>query len=273
MDYSTEEDFSTFTTKRRRTKRHRSLLSASASASSTYCGASDAAAIVTAATSDPPNKPTATSSTSYTSSSSASPSDHLHDVMSEVTIEEIDMANFLILLSQGLHKNTNTNTNTNNTVLYECKTCYRTFSSFQALGGHRTSHKKIKPPLSPSIIPSTDHHNTDNIDTKIKIVDNKVMRDRVHECSICGSEFPSGQALGGHMRRHRAAAPTPSSAEISPDGSTEVMDTGGGGPRNILSLDLNLPAPDDQDGQPDDHMENTFVHVLPRPAPLVDCHN
>ncbi|XP_057527223.1 zinc finger protein ZAT11 [Amaranthus tricolor] len=264
MDYSTEEDFSTFTTKRRRTKRHRSLLSASAS--STYCGGSDGA-VVTAA-SDPPNKAAAASSTSYTSSSSASPSDHLNDVMSEVTTEEIDMANFLILLSQGLHKNTN---NSNTTVLYECKTCNRTFSSFQALGGHRTSHKKIKPPLSPSIIPSTDHHNSDNIDAKIKIVDSKV-RDRVHECSICGSEFPSGQALGGHMRRHRAAAP-PSSTEIAPDGSTEVMDTGGGGPRNILSLDLNLPAPDDQDGQQDDHMENTFVHVLPRPAPLVDCHN
>ena len=27
---------------------------------------------------------------------------------------------------------------------------------------------------------------------------------RVHECSICGAEFASGQALGGHMRRHRA---------------------------------------------------------------------
>ncbi|PWS22253.1 hypothetical protein DKP78_19350, partial [Enterococcus faecium] len=26
--------------------------------------------------------------------------------------------------------------------VYECKTCSRTFPSFQALGGHRASHKK-----------------------------------------------------------------------------------------------------------------------------------
>ena len=28
----------------------------------------------------------------------------------------------------------------------------------------------------------------------------------VHRCSTCGAVFPTGQALGGHMRRHRAAA-------------------------------------------------------------------
>ncbi|URD80083.1 Zinc finger protein [Musa troglodytarum] len=57
--------------------------------------------------------------------------------------------------------------------VFECKTCNRRFLSYQALGGHRASHKKPA---------------------------------RVHECSVCGLEFAIGQALGGHMRRHRTAA-------------------------------------------------------------------
>ncbi|XP_074582398.1 uncharacterized protein LOC141838735 [Curcuma longa] len=67
--------------------------------------------------------------------------------------------------------------------VFECKTCSRKFTSFQALGGHRASHKKPK-------IAASDGGWED-------------ARPRVHECSICGLEFAIGQALGGHMRRHR----------------------------------------------------------------------
>lgn len=70
--------------------------------------------------------------------------------------------------------------------IYECKTCSRKFPSFQALGGHRTSHKKTK------IIAG-------------ELVEQVPVKPKTHECSICGLEFPLGQALGGHMRRHRAA--------------------------------------------------------------------
>ncbi|KAM7259646.1 hypothetical protein ACFE04_015387 [Oxalis oulophora] len=68
-----------------------------------------------------------------------------------------------------------------NVRLFECKTCNKQFPSFQALGGHRASHKKHQlEPSSPKKVKSK------------------------HECSICGLEFPMGQALGGHMRRHRS---------------------------------------------------------------------
>lgn len=67
--------------------------------------------------------------------------------------------------------------------VFECKTCSRQFTSFQALGGHRASHKK------PKIAASDGGW--------------EAARPRVHECSICGLEFAIGQALGGHMRRHR----------------------------------------------------------------------
>ena len=62
---------------------------------------------------------------------------------------------------------------------------------------------------------------------------------RVHECSICGAEFASGQALGGHMRRHRPLN-APERAVIAIAGA----DTKKEGSAGInLELDLNLPAP------------------------------
>ncbi|KAE8688865.1 Zinc finger protein ZAT12 [Hibiscus syriacus] len=73
-------------------------------------------------------------------------------------------------------------------VVFACKTCNKRFSSFQALGGHRASHKK--PRLTGGDAP------------EIPVSPKKP---KTHECSICGLEFSIGQALGGHMRRHRAA--------------------------------------------------------------------
>ncbi|XP_058763612.1 zinc finger protein ZAT11-like [Vicia villosa] len=71
---------------------------------------------------------------------------------------------------------------------FECKTCNRKFSSFQALGGHRTSHKKLKLEGDETVLKGYDHTNK---------------QPKMHKCSICGQEFKLGQALGGHMRRHR----------------------------------------------------------------------
>ncbi|MQK22417.1 C2H2-type zinc finger protein, partial [Escherichia coli] len=51
--------------------------------------------------------------------------------------ESIDLANSLVLLSKPFNKSYAP-------VEFECKTCKRKFSSFQALGGHRASHKKPK---------------------------------------------------------------------------------------------------------------------------------
>ncbi|KAG0449513.1 hypothetical protein HPP92_027272 [Vanilla planifolia] len=85
---------------------------------------------------------------------------------------------------------------------------------------------------------------------------------KVHVCSMCGSEFSSGQALGGHMRRHRPPAAT---AEIANAGEKKE--------RCVLSLDLNLPAPADDSGSP---FSITVVSALFPPAvptsALVGCH-
>ncbi|KAK7336982.1 hypothetical protein VNO77_17538 [Canavalia gladiata] len=71
---------------------------------------------------------------------------------------------------------------------FECKTCNRKFSSFQALGGHRASHKRPK-------LENEEQAQSLRLFNKPK----------THECSICGLGFSLGQALGGHMRKHRTA--------------------------------------------------------------------
>lgn len=238
--------------------------------------------------------------------------------------EEEDMANCLILLAQGerqshhhkikkkqqqqgeyhdgnINKTEKGNrrfaeistTATNNTkvgfYIYECKTCNRTFPSFQALGGHRASHKKPKliipeekkpqpqqpppPPQQPQLVVTNydesdqeaGQHRGPTISLQLGSHGHKAIfkANKIHECSVCGSEFTSGQALGGHMRRHRANAAT-----------AAVVDDGGVRPRNILQLDLNLPAPEDVDLR-----ESKFQFpvtqksmVLSAAPALVDCH-
>ncbi|XP_027352886.1 zinc finger protein ZAT11-like [Abrus precatorius] len=77
-------------------------------------------------------------------------------------------------------------------VEFECKTCNRKFSSFQALGGHRASHKR----------PKLEGGEELKEEAKSLSLWNKP---KMHECSICGLGFSLGQALGGHMRKHRGA--------------------------------------------------------------------
>ncbi|XP_062208655.1 zinc finger protein 1-like [Phragmites australis] len=75
--------------------------------------------------------------------------------------------------------------------VFECKTCSKRFTSFQALGGHRTSHTRLQARMLGDPAGAAAERD----------------RARVHECAVCGLEFSMGQALGGHMRRHRSEAP------------------------------------------------------------------
>jgi hypothetical protein len=79
---------------------------------------------------------------------------------------------------------------------FRCKTCGRAFPTFQALGGHRTSHKR----------PLVRAHGLDLLLGARPGKGGAGAASDVHRCSTCAAVFPTGQALGGHMRRHRAAA-------------------------------------------------------------------
>ncbi|CAN6289841.1 unnamed protein product [Urochloa humidicola] len=106
--------------------------------------------------------------------------------------DSADVASFLLLFSAGHHYRNHASSPADPAAaspperVFECKTCNRTFPSFQALGGHRASHKK--PRLADGGGAAAEPP-----------------KPKVHGCSICGLEFAIGQALGGHMRRHRAA--------------------------------------------------------------------
>ncbi|VAH81605.1 unnamed protein product [Triticum turgidum subsp. durum] len=86
--------------------------------------------------------------------------------------------------------------------VFECKTCSKRFTSFQALGGHRTSHTRLQARML--LHDQTADQGAAERD-----------RARVHECAVCGLEFSMGQALGGHMRRHSGGDGQETSADRS----------------------------------------------------------
>lgn len=98
--------------------------------------------------------------------------------------------------------------------VFECKTCNRKFSSFQALGGHRASHKRPK------------------------LEDSSVGKPKIHECSICGLGFSLGQALGGHMRKHTESINGNESFSFS--SINQVVVASSSSSARTMCLDLNL---------------------------------
>ncbi|GMJ13744.1 hypothetical protein like AT1G26610 [Hibiscus trionum] len=109
-------------------------------------------------------------------------------------------------------------TDANKRSKFECTSCKKIFHSYQALGGHRASHKRTK-----GCFGSDSSETTAEIEAA---EDGNLVKSIRHECPICLKVFPSGQALGGHKRSHFVAA--------------EAKDLIR--PENRDFLDLNLPA-------------------------------
>ena len=127
--------------------------------------------------------------------------------------------------------------------VFECKTCHRRFSSFQALGGHRASHKK------PRLMGEKANEQAQFLSLSTK--------PKTHECSICGQEFSTGQALGGHMRRHRDSMNR--SFSPFPVVSTVQVLKRLNSCRRVVCLDLNLTP-----------LENDLQVLFGTKAPKVD---
>ncbi|KAL7125902.1 hypothetical protein ABFS83_14G147500 [Erythranthe nasuta] len=160
-------------------------------------------------------------------------------VVSDTTSEE-DVANCLMMLSRDKWNNNNREEYSGGIKVvkksfkvrggkYRCETCGRLFRSYQALGGHRASHKKARAAArGPHAPPRTVAREEAEV----------VVAEKVHECPFCPRVFSSGQALGGHKRTHyinggKGKPPFSRSGEA-------------------FGIDLNMPAPSDGDDDDDE---------------------
>ncbi|CAN4088395.1 unnamed protein product [Withania somnifera] len=142
-------------------------------------------------------------------------------------------------------------------IKFECTTCNKSFHSYQALGGHRASHKNTKGENCTSI--DIDHvkqhiNNCSNGSSEINEFGQKFENNcgskkqlKMHECPICFKIFPSGQALGGHKRSHLIAEAKRNNNSNN-NHSVEVLKPI---PEIRNLLDLNLPAPVEEDNMLD----------------------
>ncbi|MCL7046108.1 hypothetical protein MKW94_006518 [Papaver nudicaule] len=89
---------------------------------------------------------------------------------------------------------------------YRCANCGKPFSSFQALGGHKSSCNL------------NFQKNEAGESTVQGSKKNTNAGSSAHQCKTCYKSFDSGQALGGHQRKHllEQVKPRISSSSVSP---------------------------------------------------------
>ncbi|PHU14662.1 hypothetical protein BC332_15867 [Capsicum chinense] len=150
------------------------------------------------------------------------------------TSPEEDIAVCLMMLSKDVWKKSNSDESQlkdkKQGKYYQCEICNKVLKSSQALGSHKTIHKKNK---------SSSCNEENSRQVRAKNVDHD------HECPFCGKIFGSGQALGGHKRSHILSSSITGSSS-SKVGESLMDSSSGKFPYGFI--DLNMPAPvEDED--------------------------
>ncbi|XP_022766452.1 zinc finger protein ZAT10-like [Durio zibethinus] len=120
---------------------------------------------------------------------------------------------------------------------YKCSVCNKAFNSYQALGGHKASHRKPSGGNDDQSTSTTTSATAGGVTSSTSNPSG-----RSHECSICHKSFPTGQALGGHKRCHYEGGTGNTGS------NSGVTKSEGVGSTNTMShisqrdFDLNLPA-------------------------------
>lgn len=136
-------------------------------------------------------------------------------------------------------------------LLYKCSVCDKAFASYQALGGHKASHRKLS--AGSAVVSGGGADEQSTTSTSITTAGATTVSGggsgRTHECSICHKCFPTGQALGGHKRCHYEgnlgsgnAAAAAAAATAAASGITSSEGVGSTNTHSQRDFDLNLPA-------------------------------
>lgn len=156
------------------------------------------------------------------------------------TSPEEDVAMCLMMLSRGIWMGKDEESEEK----FRCESCSKVFSSYQALGGHRAGHKKVK----------SCCFGDESEASRMNAGNVVVVSTKIHQCSLCFRVFGSGQALGGHKRSHlvntstTSPSPSPSPASASPAAIAIASTSTNCAKFSECLIDLNLPAPmEDED--------------------------
>ena len=120
---------------------------------------------------------------------------------------------------------------------FRCAVCGKAFASYQALGGHKSSHRKPATPEQYAATLATPASGGDfdeaTASSSSGSAGGGAASGGPHRCTICRRGFATGQALGGHKRCHYwdGASSVSVSLLASASGSSGVT---------VRNFDLNL---------------------------------
>ena len=124
---------------------------------------------------------------------------------------------------------------------FRCAVCGKAFASYQALGGHRSSHRKPPTEEQYAAAAAQAAASAGGLDETASSGSGGTSGGGPHRCTICRRGFATGQALGGHKRCHYWDG---SSVSVSLSASASGSGTGSSGV-TVRNFDLNLvPMPE-----------------------------